>query len=47
VSEIEVALLMLLAVLVPLPAAGVVAGREGQMPAGADLAGAEDLEPAR
>jgi MFS transporter, CP family, cyanate transporter len=42
-------LLFLLVVLVPMLIAGVVAGREGHVLAGADLAGAEDLEaePAR
>jgi CP family cyanate transporter-like MFS transporter len=46
-SSWTVPLLVLLGALVPLLAAGIVAGREGQVLAGADLAGAEDLEPAR
>lgn len=45
-SSWTVPLLVLLAVLVPMVLAGFVAGREGQVLAGADLAGAEDLEPA-
>ena len=42
-------LLVLLGVLVPMTLAGFVAGREGQVLAGADLAASEDLEaePAR
>jgi MFS transporter, CP family, cyanate transporter len=47
-SSWTVPLLMLLAVLVPISIAGVVAGREGRVLAGVDLAPAEDLaaEPA-
>jgi CP family cyanate transporter-like MFS transporter len=40
-----VPLLVLLGVLVPMVFAGVAAGREGHVLAGADLAAAEDLEP--
>ncbi len=40
-----VPLLVLLGVLVPMVTAGFIAGREGQVLAGADLAAAEDLEP--
>lgn len=39
-----VPLLVLLAVLVPMLVAGIIAGREGQVLAGADLAATEDLE---
>jgi len=44
-SSWTVPLLVLLGVLVPMTLAGFVAGREGQVLAGADLAAAEDLEP--
>jgi CP family cyanate transporter-like MFS transporter len=40
-----VPLLVLLGVLVPMVAAGFIAGRQGQVLASADLAAAEDLEP--
>jgi CP family cyanate transporter-like MFS transporter len=40
-----VPLLLLLAVLVPMVTAGFIAGREGQVLTGADLAAAEDLGP--
>jgi MFS transporter, CP family, cyanate transporter len=43
-SSWTVPLLVLLAVLVPMVLAGVIAGREGHVLAGADLAAAEDLE---
>jgi CP family cyanate transporter-like MFS transporter len=44
-SSWTVPLLVLLVVLVPMVLAGFVAGRAGQVLAGADLAGAEDLDP--